>query len=141
MQIPLQISYRNMESSPAVDACIREEVDKLSEFYDRIIGCRVMVEIPHQHHQHGKRFHVRVDLTVPGGEIVVKHEPSLHTSAAQAEFERHTKGHETAGAHKDAYVALHDAFKTARRQLQDFARRQHGDVKRHANGMEKPEEV
>ena len=80
MQLPIQITFRNMDSSPAVEARVREEAEKLSEFYDGIMGCRVMVEIPHQHRQQGKRFHIRIDLTVPGGEIVVNHEPSLRGS-------------------------------------------------------------
>jgi cold shock CspA family protein/ribosome-associated translation inhibitor RaiA len=128
MELPLQITFRNMDSSPAVEARIREEVEKLSEFYDRIIGCHVMVEIPHQHRQRGKRFHIRIDLTVPGGEIVVKHEPSLRDSLQLTE--RRKKELEIATPHKDIYVAIRDAFKAARRQLQDYARKQSGAVKR-----------
>jgi hypothetical protein len=66
MKLPAQITFRNMDSSPAVEARVREEAEKLSEFYDSIMGRRVMVEIPHQHRQQGKRFHIRSDLTVPG---------------------------------------------------------------------------
>lgn len=131
MQLPIQISFRNMESSPAVEARIREEAEKLSEFYDNIIGCRVMAELPHRHHNRGKRFHLRIDLTVPGGEIVVNHEPSLHHSLQQTDDEELPKVREVDAPHKDAFVAIRDAFKTARRQLQDYARKQAGAVKRH----------
>ncbi len=68
-----------------------------------------MVEAPHRHHQHGVQFNVRIDITVPGGEVVVKREP-----------------------HTDIYVAIRDAFIAARRQLQSHAKRQRGDVKSHA---------
>jgi cold shock CspA family protein len=131
MQIPIQITFRNMDSSPAVEARVREEAEKLSEFYDRITGCRVMVEIPHQHRQQGKRFHVRVDLTVPGGEIVVNHEPSLRGSVRQTETEKRKKEQEVAAPHKDISVVIRDAFKAARRQLQDYARKRSGAVKHH----------
>lgn len=131
MQLPIQISFRNMESSPAVEARIREEAEKLSEFYNNIIGCRVMAELPHRHHTRGKRFHVRIDLTVPGGEIVVNHEPSLHHTLQETEGEELPKGLEVDAPHKDAFVVIHDAFKTARRQLQDHARKQAGAVKHH----------
>ncbi|MCI0338796.1 MAG: HPF/RaiA family ribosome-associated protein [Acidobacteria bacterium] len=131
MQLPIQITFRNMESSPAVEARIREEAEKFSEFYDHIMGCRVMVEIPHQHRHRGKRFHIRIDLTVPGGEIVVKHEPSLHDSIQQTETEKRKKEQEIAAPHKEIYVAIRDAFKAARRRLQDYARKQSGAVKRH----------
>jgi cold shock CspA family protein len=120
-----------MEPSPAVEARIREEVAKLDEFYDQIMGCRVMIEIPHQHRHRGYRFHIRIDLTVPGGEIVVNHEPTLHGSLQRLEDEERTKGQEASAPHKDIFVAIRDAFKAARRQLQDFARRQSGAVKHH----------
>lgn len=131
MQLPIQISFRNMDSSPAIEARIREEAEKLSEFYDQIIGCRVMAEFPHRHHSRGKRFHIRIDLTVPGGEIVVNHEPSLHHKLQQTDGEELPKELEVDAPHKDAYVAIRDTFKTARRQLQDYARKQAGVVKRH----------
>jgi ribosome-associated translation inhibitor RaiA len=131
MQLPIQISFRNMDSSPAVETRVREEVEKLSEFYGRIRGCRVMVEIPHQHRQQGKRFHIRIDLTVPGSQIVVNHEPSLRGSVRQNGVEKRKKEQEVAAPHKDIYVAIRDAFKAARRQLQDHARKQSGAVKRH----------
>jgi cold shock CspA family protein/ribosome-associated translation inhibitor RaiA len=131
MQLPIQVTFRNMDSSPAVEARIREEAEKLSEFYDSIMGCRVMVEIPHQHRQQGKRFHIRIDLTVPGGEIVVKHEPSLRGSIRQTAIQKRKKEQEVAAPHKDIYVATRDAFKAARRQLQDYARKQSGAVKHH----------
>jgi cold shock CspA family protein/ribosome-associated translation inhibitor RaiA len=130
MQIPIQITFRNMDSSPAVEERVREEAEKLSEFYNGIMGCRVMVEIPHQHRQQGKRFHIRIDLIVPGGEIVVNHEPSLRGSIQQAGTEKRKKGQEVAAPHKDIYVAIRDAFKAARRQLQDYARKQSGAVKK-----------
>ena len=131
MQLPIQITFRNMDSSPAVEARVREEVEKLSDFYDSIMGCRVMVEIPHQHCQQGERFHIRIDLTVPGGEIVVKQEPNLHGSIQQNVIQKRQKEQEVAAPHKDIYVAIRDAFKAARRQLQDYARKQSGAVKQH----------
>ena len=131
MQIPLQISFRNMESSAAVDSRIREEVNKLGELYERIVGCRVMVEIPHRHREMGKRFGVRVYLTMPGGEIVANNEPSLHATRQDLETEVRQKDEETAAPHKDVYVAIRDAFRAARRQLKEFAREQRGEVKYH----------
>jgi ribosome-associated translation inhibitor RaiA len=131
MQLPIQITFRNMDSSPAVEARVCEEAEKISEFYGGIMGCRVMIEIPHQHRQQGKRFHIRIDLTVPGGEIVVNQEPSLRGSIRQNGIEKRKKEQEVAAPHKDIYVAIRDAFKAARRQLQDYARKQSGAVKRH----------
>ena len=113
MQIPLQITFRDIDQSDAVEARIRERVDRLEKFFDRITGCRVMVEAPHARHHKGKLYHIRVDLTVPGSEIVVRREPQAHH------------------AHEDIYVAIRDAFNAAQRRLQDYVRRNRGEIKTH----------
>jgi len=113
MQLPLQITWRGIKHSDAAEAQIREKAEKLDQFYDRIMGCRVMVESPHEHHHKGNLFHIRIDITVPGGEIVVRRSPEAHS------------------AHEDIYVVIRDAFDAARRQLQDYARKQRGEIKRH----------
>lgn len=114
MQLPLQIAFHNMEHSDAVEAAVREKAAKLDEFCDRIMGCRVVVEAPHRHHRRGNQYQVRIDLTVPGEEIVVNREPAEHTE------------------YRDLGVALRDAFDAARRQLEDYVRRRRGAVKAHA---------
>ena len=75
MKIPLQITFRNMLPSQAIEDNIREKASKLESFYDRIMGCRVIVEAPHRHHRKGKAYEVRIDLTVPGGELVINRSP------------------------------------------------------------------
>ena len=71
MQVPLQITFRHMESSEALVARIRGRAEDLEHFFDRIISCRVVVECQHPRHQQGNLFHVHVELGVPGREIVV----------------------------------------------------------------------
>jgi cold shock CspA family protein len=131
MQLPVQITFRNMDSSPAVEARIREEAAKLDEFYQRIMSCRVKVEMSRHHPQRGRVYNIRIDLTVPGGEIVVSHEPARRSTARRTAVERATKRLEVDGAYKDINVAIRDAFKAARRRLQDYARRQRAEVKTH----------
>jgi ribosomal subunit interface protein len=113
MQIPVQLSFRGIAHSDAVEASIRERAGNLEQFYDRITSCRVVVEKPHAHHRKGSLYHVRIDLTVPGREIVVGRDPAAHH------------------AHEDVYVAIRDAFDAARRQLEDHVRKDRGDVKSH----------
>jgi hypothetical protein len=55
-----------------------EESEKLDKFYDRIMRCDVVVEAHHKHHHKGNLYHVRIDLTVPGSELVVNREPDEH---------------------------------------------------------------
>jgi ribosomal subunit interface protein len=114
MQVPLQITFRHMESSPAVEARVREHAARLERFHNRITGCRVVIEGPPAHRHKGAPFDVRIDLTLPGKEITVRSEHAEHA------------------AHTDVYVALRDAFDSMRRQLQDQAREARGDVKLHA---------
>src|ERR1019366_930785 len=75
MTLPLQITFRNMKHSTELEDWIRAEAEKLETFYHRIIGCRVAIEVPHRHHKKGKPLHIRIDLTLPGKEIVIKREP------------------------------------------------------------------
>lgn len=115
MQLPLQITFRDMEHSDAVEAAIREKAAKLEQFYDQIMSCRVVVEAPHAHQHKGRLFQIRIDLTVPEGELLVNHE-------------HHHQDH----SHEDVYVALRDAFNAMQRQLQDHVRQRRGKIKQHA---------
>ena len=113
MEQPLQITFRDIPRSEALEEVIREKAEKLDQFYEKVMACRVVVEAPHGHHHKGYLYHVRIDLTVPRGELVIKRDPKDHH------------------AHEDPYVAVRDAFKAARRKLQDYARKQRGDIKAH----------
>lgn len=109
MQSPLQITTRDIPHSDALEQHIRQKAAKLETFYPHITGCHVVVDIPHKHKQQGRQFNVRLDISVPGNELVVNRE-----------------------ADGDIYVALRDAFDAARRQLESFSRRQRGETKTHA---------
>ena len=108
MQTPLQITIRDVDHSEALETRIRDKAQKLEEFFKHIMSCRVVVEAPHKHHHQGKQFNVRIDIGVPGNEIVVNRDH-----------------------HEDVYVALRDAFDAAKRQLEDYARITRGDIKTH----------
>lgn len=108
MQTPLQIAMRNMESSDAVRRIVRRYVKKLEVFCDRITSCRVMIEVSQRFPAGAPiAYNVRVEINVPGEQIVIK---------------RHT--------HPLLLTAIQDAFRAAGRRLQDYARRIRGDVKR-----------
>jgi ribosome-associated translation inhibitor RaiA len=120
-----------MEPSDAVTARIEAEAAKLDEFFPRITSCRVVVEAPHRHHKWGELFHIRIALGVPGTELVISHEPSPRSTLShedQAVVKKHIEIHPE---HKDVYVAVRDAFASARRQLQDYVKRLRGEVKSH----------
>lgn len=137
MKLPLQITFRHMPPSPAIEENIRDKAAKLDELHDGIMGCRVAVEAPHRHHHKGKAYVVRIDLTVPGGELVINREPKrLVPKKANGDHELDkdfAESHEPSkhAAHEDIYVAIRDAFNAAGRKLQDHARRRRGEVKVH----------
>ncbi|MCX8115708.1 MAG: HPF/RaiA family ribosome-associated protein [Burkholderiaceae bacterium] len=108
MQVPLQITMHGVQQSEALEAEIRERVAKLEQFYPRMISCRVTVDELSKHHRQGRQFTLRLDVHVPGKEIVV-----------------------TRDRHEDIYVALREAFDAAKRQIEDVIREQRGDVKAH----------
>ena len=129
MKSELQITYRNMKPSTEIEKWIRAEAAKLDTLYSQVMGCRVAVEVPHRHHRKGSPYHIRIDLTVPRGEIVVKREPSLSARARQLGEREIKKQSEVKIPHKELRQAINDAFKAAGRRLQDYARRQRGDIK------------
>jgi ribosomal subunit interface protein len=104
MDIPLQVSLHGIAHSDELQNAIRERAKKLERYYDRIVSCRVVLEAKN------KQYTARIDLKVPGGELAVTHQHD-----------------------EDLQVALREAFDAARRQLEDYARTQRGDVKRHAD--------
>jgi ribosome-associated translation inhibitor RaiA len=108
MHQPLQITFRGIRHSDAIEARIREKAAELARFDEQIMSCHVTVEAPHHHHHKGNLCAVRMDLRLPGKEIVVDREH-----------------------HEDPYVAIRNTFEAAVRQLEDYARRRRGDVKQH----------
>ena len=114
MQLPLQVSFRHMERTPSLETTIREKAATLDQFAGHIMSCRVVVEPAGKHHLHGNQYEVRIDIKLPGGEVVATHEPSEHKE------------------YKEIAVAIRDAFDTAARRLEEYVRIQRGDVKLHA---------
>ncbi len=99
-KIPLQITIHNMPPSEALEAHIRDRVQKLDTLFEHVISCQVAVEMPHRHQQQGEQFNVRISLDVPGHKIIVNRDH-----------------------HEDVYAALRDAFDAARQQLEDYVSR------------------
>jgi ribosomal subunit interface protein len=108
MKIPLQLTFRNMPPSEAIEAKIHEKAAKLDKSFSRIMSCRVVVEETQRRQHQGKLFSVHIDITVPGKEMAVTREEN-----------------------EDPYVAVRNAFNTAARRLEEHAREKRGEVKTH----------
>jgi cold shock CspA family protein/ribosome-associated translation inhibitor RaiA len=113
MQLPLQITFRNAEPSPALEARIRELAARLEKFSAQIMRCHVIVESMPQHQHQGGLYAFHIDITLPDSEIAIR------------------RAHPADHAHEDPYVALRDAFRAARRKLEDYERKRRLDVKTH----------
>jgi len=114
MQTQPQVTFDDIPIDAAVRESALDHVAQLERYCDRITGCHVVVAQPHRRHREGRLYSVRIDVLVPGGEIVVNRE------------------HHLDHAHEDPLVALRDAFLATRRRLEDHVRRQRGAEKRHA---------
>jgi cold shock CspA family protein/ribosome-associated translation inhibitor RaiA len=112
MNIPLQITFHDVPHSEAVEQKIREAVTDLEQLYAEMMSCRVVVEAPHRRQRKGKLYHLRIDVTVPGSELVVNREPGDRD------------------AHEDIYVMVRDAFDAMKRRLKEWARKRQGEVKK-----------
>jgi ribosome-associated translation inhibitor RaiA len=126
MTTPVQISFRNMTVSPELEEEVRSRAAWLDSFHPRIVGCRVVLEAPHRHRHRPLR--IRVELSLPGEDVVVEHEPTLDTTARSARMTSDRDGH-----HKDAHVTIREAFDMVRRRLEDVVRRKRENVKTRAD--------
>jgi ribosomal subunit interface protein len=109
MKLPVQIKFHGMEHSAALAASANEHAQKLESFAPDIMACRVGIDLEQKHKHQGRPFSVRIDLTLPGHELVVNRVQ-----------------------HEDVYVALREAFDNMKRQLEDVVRIRRGQVKQHA---------
>jgi hypothetical protein len=109
METPLQITFRGFEHTPELDQLIRRRAAELEGVAgNRLTSCHVVVELGHKHLAGARTFHVRIDLSLPGGVLAINREPQ----------DQHP--------HEDPHVAVRDAFDAAHHQIQDWERRHHG---------------
>ena len=114
MDLPLQITFKDIEPSEAVASRIRERAEKLQQFHPRITDCRVVVEAPHQRHNKGKLYRLGLRLVVPHGRLAVSKDA----------HDKH--------AHEDIYVAVRNWLPNAMEaKLRGFVRKQRGEIKAH----------
>src|SRR5579863_1300998 len=130
MTLPIQITFRKLEPSERIKVKVLREAAKLEKFYPAIMSCRVVIDAPERRRRYGTLHQVRIDLGVPGGELVVNNEPSLHGSIAE-EQSKTARRLEVGSLDKPVERSIHDAFRLARRQLEDYARCQRREVKIH----------
>jgi cold shock CspA family protein/ribosome-associated translation inhibitor RaiA len=114
MQTPVEIDFQGMKGNEELRACVLKHIAVLEQRFGRITACRVVIKAPSERHRTGGACEVAIRLSLPQGREV--------------DIGRSEKADDR---HSDPIAALNDAFKRARRRLQDHVRRMRGDVKSH----------
>jgi ribosomal subunit interface protein len=107
-RIPLQITSRNLELTGEIESFILKKSEKLDKFHRDMMSCRVLLQVPHRNRNSGLVYNARIDLALPGKDIVIRRE-----------------------SHEDLHRAINLAFDAALKRVQAYARRKRGEVKRH----------
>lgn len=118
MQLPMQITFRDLPPTDAIKSYIEKRAKKLDTFDRRIMRCRVVVEAPHRHQRHGRHFRVHVDVTLPQHELVVDRDPTEHKP------------------YEDLYAAIDESFDEMQRRIQDAVALRRRKVKQHTPAFE-----
>ncbi len=111
MTTPLQVTFRHMDPSAALEARVRKLISRLDKFSTHMLRCHVVIEPPSHHQRQGALYDFHISITMPDEEIAIG------------------RARPTDPAHEDPYVALRDAFRAARRKLEDYERKRRRDVK------------
>jgi ribosomal subunit interface protein len=118
MDMPIQITFRHMDASPALEQDIRERTAALEQHFGRISSCHVTVDTPTTHHRKGGIFRVGITVRIPRGELVSSPE------------------HQVSEEHSDPYIAVRDGFLAVRRQLDNELRRTRTRTRHTAGALE-----
>ena len=118
MKIPLQVTFRNLEKSAAIEDLIERCAARLDNACPQLISCRVAVERPQKYQNRGNPYRVRIDLRAPHGhELVIRRESS------------------EGDMHDDLHKVLTEAFDAASLDLEEMARRTQRAVKTHVDNV------
>lgn len=121
METPAEIEFQGMQGTPTIRRSISTQIGKLERRFGRITACRVLVKSPTAHHQTGAPFNVHIRVALPDGREV-------NVGGRRSHDEREA----------DLRFALNNAFKRARRALQDRIGLMRGNVKSHAGRSPSP---
>jgi len=114
METPVQIEFQGMDAKSDIRIVILDQVAQLEQRFGRVTSGRVVLKAPGGHHRTGGLYEINIRLALPDGREV-------NVGRTAQNDERHS----------DLAFAINDAFKRARRQLQDQVRKLQGEIKQH----------
>lgn len=112
MQVPLEVSFRQVDRSKWIDDYIFQRVDRLQHLCDDLIACRIAVERRHQQHHTANPFHVRIEASIPPNKDLVA---TIERGGPDETVELH--------------AAIRSAFEALERQVKQARQRRRYDVK------------
>jgi cold shock CspA family protein len=114
MDIPLEVSFRDVERTPEIERLINKRAAQLERKCKALKSCRIAVEQPQKHQRKGNPYRVRIDMHVPPGhELVVKNKPRENPK------------------HEGLHAVITDTFDSAERALLRQMDKMKRDTKKH----------
>jgi len=131
MTTPITVAFPRTKPSAWLEGEVHERVERLNVLFKDILSCRVVVDIPHRHHQKGNRFSVRIELAVPGEDLAITRDANVYGVVKDSDEASWSKRFDVEAARRDIRLVLADAFDAAKRRLRDYAQIRRRQVKRH----------
>jgi ribosomal subunit interface protein len=100
MKPAVDVLYRDLDFSPALNEVISKKIDKLNRYSDQIIHSRVVLDTPHNHKHKGKQFRASIEIDLKGHPIAVTQD------------------------NESIHLAVRDAFNSAERKIKQITARQ-----------------
>jgi hypothetical protein len=131
MKVPMTVTFHDVPRLDWIEEDLRARAEKLETYCPDIVTCRILLDMPHRHHEGGNRFSVHLDLVVPDDEIAVTRTGNVHATSRQAGEQEWVKQFDVEATQKDLRLVVRRTFDVARRRLQDYTRKRRHEVKRH----------
>jgi hypothetical protein len=122
MQTSPTVTFRGVRYPTVLETDVRTRLARLERYYPSIVSARVRIDQSGRHRE-GNRYRVLIELGVPGADVIVAHDARIKPTQLARGRRRMLKQDEPNSNHRHARVAIREAFETARRRLQDYARK------------------
>lgn len=100
MKSAVDVVYRDLASSTAINETITKKIEKLNRYTDQIVHSRIVLDTPHNHKHKGKQFRASLEIDLKGSPIAITQD------------------------NESIHLAIRDAFITAERKIKQLSARQ-----------------
>jgi ribosomal subunit interface protein len=118
VQTEPEIAFQNVDHSDAIEARIRERINRIERHFGQITSFRAVVDAPHRRHRKGTRYAVRLEAHVPGTVLTIDREPGDDD------------------LHQDVFGAIRDAFDAMERKVKTWSQTHRGRPETHVEPLQ-----